>query len=294
MNFYTELAGLRAYEVAISPLGGDQQEAMLRRLSDRTEVLDLARSLAHAEHQGAAREQGLARIRSAAQDLGVDMREVEDAVTTLHLAEIDPAGHLNRRNELLLQIDELKKRLPNTEGGQRVRLAEHITNLQMQANFHTTEAYVGPGAVKQGPATGELAYQAALSHLEMAEHALAEAGGDPVGAGREYELYKYMTRFAEAAEWAGVDTPQLRYLKHIGDYLYKVNREAHYGEGTIPEGKGRWSATDPEGPQPVVSEAFIREQTEMFLKEAYAAIPRIQRAVRQGKGSPASAMAGTR
>jgi hypothetical protein len=118
-------------------------------------------------------------------------------------------GDVAARNKLLLEIDELTKKANAAAPGspEHVDLVKQITSKQMEANALTVEAYVGPGAgrmtVSGIKVVGHEAYQAAMSNLEMIQHILHESAGDVVVASREYEIYKYINRFAEAAEGGG-------------------------------------------------------------------------------------------
>jgi hypothetical protein len=112
---------------------------------------------------------------------------------------------------------------------EQLKLAEEITSKQMRANLFTEEAYIGPGAVRSLVAgravVGHEAYQFAFSNVEMIYHTLSANGGDIVMTMRQYEVYKYMSRFAEAAEMAGVKHPMLQNWKAISKTIYKTERQ---------------------------------------------------------------------
>jgi hypothetical protein len=197
-------------------------------------LYNVARMLEHVGDSPAGRE----RVLKLAERLGVDRGRL------IELISMTKGQRLTRRNMLHGEIDKLEVSRQEHRGRpEEVQDAIKITKMQMEANYLTVEANIGPGAnlqvVERVDVKGAEAYQAALSHLEMAEHMLHLAEGDPVRAARDYEVWKYVSRFVDAARGTGVPldpriSAKLQYFDHLGQLLYKVDRAAHSGVGTTP------------------------------------------------------------
>jgi hypothetical protein len=205
--------------------------------------------------------------------MGVD---VNDPKIKELLPKLAGGGDVAARNKLLLEIDELTKQANAATPGspEHIDLVKRITSKQMEANALTAEAYVGPGAgrmtVSGVKVVGQEAYQAAMSNLEMIQHILHETGGNIVVASREYEIYKYINRFAEAAESAGAKTQGLDYWKNFSGFASKTDRQA---TSTAAHVAPHTNATVPKGGQPFLPDTnpTIGEVTDQFLKEQYEA-----------------------
>jgi hypothetical protein len=217
------------YRQALGEIPAQAQQAMMNRLSSQAEILNLARMMQHAEHAEtpALREQALQQIQELQNRLGLSQTEI---AAIREMAQRPPS--VSERNGLFNQIDALMAQLRTTQDpATRAQLAEQITLLQMRANFHMGEAYISPGAIRQTVQGQSInpseAYQAALSHLEMFDHAVGQAHGNVVQAARGYELFKYIARYARAARAAGVNTPETTFFMRLGDYIYRANRGAN-------------------------------------------------------------------
>jgi hypothetical protein len=218
-----------AYRQVLAEIPPHAQQAMLNRLTHQAEILNLARMMQHAEHAAtpALREQAQRQIQDLQNRLGLSQAEI---AVIQEMAQRPPS--VTERNQLFNQIDALMAQLRTVQDpATRTQIAEQITLLQMRANFHMGEAYISPGAIRQtvqGQAINSAeAYQAALSHLEMFDHAVGQAHGDLVQAARGYELFKYIARYARAARAAGITTSETTYFMRLGDYIYRANRGAN-------------------------------------------------------------------
>jgi hypothetical protein len=253
MNFYTEAERLFMYEQVRPHMSEAAFGQLQGRITNLAEVLNFAKMLQHAagNPESVARVEQLmthlnadqlaqVRAKSAetpsesaarAQQLHADVDHLAvrfealrtSSGTTIPAAAIGPLSetipaHLREAINSAVTPDEL-----------RVALASAISELQMEANFRTTEAYISPGAGRQvvrGVAvSGHEAYQSALGHLEMIEHAIHQAGGNVETAAREYELYKYINRFIVAMQLAGIpaNSFMLMYYQAAHD-IYRNSR----------------------------------------------------------------------
>jgi hypothetical protein len=234
VNFYTEAPRLTRYLDVLGRLPPAGQAKVRAEMTRATELYNVARMLEHVGDSPAGRE----RVLQLAERLGVDRNAL------IELALMSPGQRLTKRNQLHLEIDALEIRRQQLSGHpDEVEVAIEITRKQMEANYLTAEANIGPGAnvqvVDRGKVEGAEAYQAALSHLEMAEHILHLAEGDPVRAARDYEIWKYVSRFVDAARGTDIHqdprfTAKLQYFDHLSSLLYRVDRAAHSGAGTTP------------------------------------------------------------
>jgi hypothetical protein len=274
LNFYTEGGRLTRYQEALSLLKPAQKAGMTRRITQQAERFNFARMLEHAGTDPAA----LTRVESMAERMGVNLEELRP------LAELDDTAKLTRRNALLLEVDELEARYAAAKGAEKAELAEQITTKQMEANFYTHEANIGPGSIKMSGVAGlekMEAYQAALTQLEMIEHILAQSGGDVARASREYELYKYIGRFSEVAEKAGIDTAKLKYLRNQSKTISGTQRElaeetAHaFQDETKMQRAGVTDVPQAGKELPPVTDDFLKQNFEMFMEEADGALSKL-------------------
>jgi hypothetical protein len=269
MNFYTEASRLTLYDKLMPGLSEAERATVLGQVTADAEKLNLAKMLAHAEGNPAR----IAEVEAYAKKIGVDIKDpkIQELVPKL-----TGGGNVEARNKLLLEIDELMKKYNAAAPGskEQLDLARTITAKQMEVNALTAEAYIGAGAgrmtVSGVKVIGQEAYQAALSNLEMIQHILHEVAGDVVTASREYEIYKYINRFAEAAENAGAKTQGLDYWKNFSGFVSKTERQAT--SSTVHLGP-RSGATVPKGGQPFLSDTTpqIGPVTDQFLKNQYEA-----------------------
>ncbi|NMM49667.1 eCIS core domain-containing protein [Marinigracilibium pacificum] len=292
MNFYTQAERLFIYEQVRNLMSPAEFGAFQGRVTEMAEVLNFAKMMQHAQGspESVARVEGLmshlspeqqAAVRSLAAespgDAQIRLAVLHGDIDTLHSRfealqshtgegiPPDATGvlpptlppHLRTAIEGALTPQELQ-----------VALAQAITELQMQANFRTEEAYISPGAGRQvvrGVAvTGHEAYQSALANLEMMEHVMHQAGGDVEVAIREYEMYKYIFRFITAMQLSGVrvDSFMLAYYQAAYD-IYRQSR-------TSLQGVGRSDLS------------FVRAMHDQFLAQAREALPQMRSAADQG------------
>ena len=287
MNFYTEAGRLTKYSDVMKGLGRSARAALQRRITALAERLNLAKMLRHAGDD----PDSIARVEGVMSSV---VKSPEEAAEIRQLAKFSEAEGLARRNELLKQVDDLMAGFDTLPARQRAGVAEEITKRQMEANFLTKEAYIGPGGMR-GATSGPESYQSALSQLEMIEHAIRESGGDVVRASREYELFKYINRFAAVAYRSGAQSKMMAYFESLSEYIYRVFREGH---AEIPSGlpadwttrsrfeykgvglgAGHWVRPSDVGafPIPRAKDAFLQSQFNDFLQEATKALPTIKK-----------------
>jgi hypothetical protein len=270
MNFYTDKSQLLTVEKALSAVSPQKRAAILARVTEKSEKLNFAKMLEHAGGDPAAIKQVQDLMKSAGVKYSIeDLKAIGDTVKN------------KGRDALLRDIDAKIKELdampPNSPN--RISKAEEITELQMEANFLTKEAYISPSAVKGGPLTNAEAYQAALSQLEMIRHVIHECGGDILKACREYELFKYINRYAGAANKAGAQSPGLTYFENLSTYIYKRARSAHAETGHLP---GVTPAD--EALESAVDAKWLLDQYNMFRKEVDSSLPKMRQAADKNPG----------
>ena len=269
MNFYTEAGRLTLYEKVMPGLSKAEQAALLGQVTADAEKLNVAKMLAHAEGNPGR----LAEVEAYAKKMGVDVKDpkIVELVPTLA-----GGGDVVARNKLLLEIDGLMKEVNAATPGspEHLELVKRVTAKQMTVNAMTSEAYIGAGAGRMTvggiKVVGHEAYQAAMSNLEMIQHIMHEAAGDVVTASREYEIYKYINRFAEAAESAGAKTKGLDYWKNFSGFASKTERQATSEAAHL--------APRPNAASPAKGQPFLKPESptigpvsEQFLKEQYEA-----------------------
>jgi hypothetical protein len=269
MNFYTEAGRLTLYEKVMPGLSKAEQASLLGQVTADAEKLNVAKMLAHAEGNPSR----IAEVEAYAKKMGVDVKDPKIQELVPKLAG---GGDVVARNKALLEIDALTKQAAAATPGspEHLDLVKRITSKQMEVNALTAEAYIGPGAgrmtVSGVKVIGQEAYQAAMSNLEMIQHIMHECAGDVVTASREYEMYKYINRFAEAAENAGAKTQGLDYWKNFSGFASKTERQATSEAAHLAP---RPNATTPKGGAPFLpdSNPTIGKVTDQFLQQQYEA-----------------------
>jgi hypothetical protein len=279
MAVYTEAGRLYKYADVMKALPRAARATLLRRLTVGTERLNFAKMLRHAGHD----TESVARVERLMKTVISDEREL---AKIRELAAVEESAGQALRNQLLVEIDELSAKFATATKEEQIKLAEEITEKQMMANYWTKEAYIGPGAGREAAGgirvVGLEAYQSAVSQLEMVEHIVHEVGGDVVKAAREYELFKYINRFAGAAGRAGQKSKFLTYFENVSEYLYRVYRGAN---AEIPPGlpedwlKRPWvrPSDGTAFPVPRAGDDFLRQQFEEFEKLAGDALPKMRK-----------------
>jgi hypothetical protein len=245
---------------------------MTKRITALVEQYNFARMLEHAGDDAAA----LRRVESTAQSLGVDLEQVKPLLT------MDATAKAARRQALLLEVDALQAEYGAATGAGKAELAEQISSKQLEANYFSYEANIGPGSIKLSGVRGlemQESYQAALTQLEMIEHIMAESGGDVALASREYELFKYVGRFGDIAERAGMDSARLRYLRNQAKAVAGGQREM------MEETAHQFLDARKVRATPPVTDEFLARNFEMFEAEARATLGRLNPAVARRAGS---------
>ena len=266
MNFYTEGSRLTLYEKIMPGLSGADKAKFLQEMTKESERLNIAKMLHHAEGDPAR----IAEIEAYAKKAGVDIKDPE----IQKLADsMGGAVGKRARDQAVLEIDEMMKKYNSLpDGAEKTELAKKITLRQMAANALTDEAYISPGAVRAltpgMKVVGFEAYQAALSQLEMIQHILAQCKGNIALATREYELYKYINRFATLAEGAGVKNAGLDFWKNFSGFSYKTERAA---TADFVHLDPRFKAMHPVGGEAHISDLnpHVGEVTDPYLKNLY-------------------------
>lgn len=274
LNFYTEGSRPTRYQEVMGGMRPNLKAAMTGRITREAERLNFAKMLQHAGNDPAA----IGRVEAHARSMGVDLEPLRP------LATMDDAARIGRRNALLAEIDDLQLEYATATGARRIELAEQISVRQMEANFFTHEANIGPTSLKFSGVSGlarQEGYQAVLTQLEMIEHILHEAGGNIASAAREYELFKYVARFADAAERGGHSSKALTYLKNHGEAVAGTHREIMEETAHVYLGQGRRAgvtdAPQVAGKQAEVTNEFIYKHWDMFRAEAETTLRALNR-----------------
>ena len=216
VNFYTDLKSRLLVTEEIMPMLGEADKAkLLLKQHELSNKFNLARRLQYAQSDPTA----IARIEQEAQSLGVSLDEIRK------LASMgEEAGRL-QRNTLLLKADALEAQYRTATGTRKVELAKQIQELQMEANFYTTEAVIAPGAALEltgSQAQGLQVADAIMEWTTMLEHKVHEYG-NAAKAMWEYEPWKYMDRQINFALRAKLDpdlVTKLQTLKNRANYIY--------------------------------------------------------------------------
>ncbi|MCB0644344.1 MAG: hypothetical protein KDC44_22020, partial [Phaeodactylibacter sp.] len=279
MNFYTDASRLTKFQEVAGSMNKYQVAHAQQGITEATEIYNFAKMQQHAQGIKNADQRALALDRvkglmDAAGLDGVSRKKVAE------LAELNPKQIRERRDAALLAVDQLMKayKNPDLDSSAKADLALQITHKQMEANFFTVEAYIGPGAAKmtigKQKVVGQEAYQAALSNLEMMEHAIRESGGDFIAAARNYELFKYIDRYLEAVKTSGMKLDakmqqRVEFFSNLSVYLTQVHRGAHGAEAHLPGSKQKAidQGADPDrlgDMDTPVTDQHLREQFEDF------------------------------
>ncbi len=292
MAFYTESSRLLAYRNVLEGLSEAEKAAYLKKAMDqltpRITLLNEAKSLAHAGQDAAAAE----RVRERATKLGLDVAAVEREA-----ARLNGPSAADERAKLLKEVDGLMDRMGSKSLSPAARqdLALEISAKQLEANFLSREAYIGPAAMLGAGKVQSVteAFHGAHSQLEMLEHILHECGGDVGVAMREYEAYKYINRFSQFAMAGGIADPEFQAFANISEYVYRTNRMAQRAAGTVVTdqtiagaGKGAggfYIRPADTGVQPALSDETVRQLYGSFNKKANDAVVKLQKAGLEGK-----------
>ena len=221
MNFYTEAGRLSQYERIMAQLSAAGRSRLQIRMTELTERYNFARMISYAGHDEAAMTRVMSRIGNRS-----DLEEIR------RLASLTPAQNVTQRNRLMTEVDRMMVELnsPNVTPAMIEELSEAISARQIEANFHTPEAYIGPGAGRQVVSgvsvRGPEAYQSAISNVAEMEHIIHEAG-DVATALRDYEFFKYVERYCQAARNAGVESRNIEIYETIANHSYRTDRVAN-------------------------------------------------------------------
>ncbi len=264
INFYTDKSQLLSVDQALKMVSPAKRAQIMKEVTEKAEKLNFAKMLEHAGDD----EKAVAQVQEMMKAAGVKYN-VDD------LRAIAKEIHGRGRDTILREIDAKVAQLEKLPAGdaKRIQLAEDITKAQMEANFLSVEAYIGPAAVKGGPLTMAEAYQNAMSQLEMMQHAIGASGGDIVRACREYEFFKYVNRYVAAAKKAGVSNAKLDYFEGLSSYVYKRARSAHMETGGLP-GVG----PEDEAVSGAVSDQFLIDTYNDFRGAVNESLPKIKAA----------------
>lgn len=226
MNFYTEAgrmllpeeiptlnnpAKLAEWKIANPELAAKlESDISGAKEIELTEQFTFAQRLMHAGENTEAKRIVLSSIEQA----GADYALIEK------LAGIPPAERSALRKKLLLDIDDLIIRYgSSTSESVKIELAFEIRQKQMEANFFSDEAYIGPGAMKQ-TTRGETvkgldAYTSVLSDLALLDGIIyGDYKGDLFAAFAGYKPSKYIYRISKAIGAEQVD--------FFFDYLHRI------------------------------------------------------------------------
>lgn len=205
MNFYTDASRLVAYTTIQKLLSPDEFATWQLIVTGHSEVLIYAKMLQHA-HGDVER---LAQVNAMMDHVTPFVKRLAEK-----FAAETPASAQKRLREVHTAIDALSARQQSADipKEEKIQNAKDITILQMEANFRTEEAYIGPGAgrhvVQSVAVVGHEAYQSALGNMEMIEHTI-HANGGVKPALMQYEIYKYIHRFITATMTGGLPTSPL-------------------------------------------------------------------------------------
>ncbi|GAB4398267.1 MAG: hypothetical protein OHK0053_16510 [Microscillaceae bacterium] len=227
MNFYTEVRRLTLLNEVMHFIGPARLKKVQAEVTQLTHKFTLAKMLMHAKGHPESEQ----RVKKLVDKMGQgQLKEIEG------LAKTSPAELTQKRDVLNAEIDALIKsfdELPESDP-KKLDMAEQIVKKQMEANFYTEEAYIGPGTIKAMSKNtkmveGEDSMQGVMSNLEMIEHIVHQHKGDLVSAASEYEIYKYMYRISKAISRQQTDL--------FFDYLTTRIKDAKQVEGMTPAQK---------------------------------------------------------
>lgn len=269
MNFYTDKKQLMSVEEALSLVPAGQRSAIMAKVNAKAEKLNFAKMIEHAGSDPAARQQ----VKEIMEQAGVkySLDELDDVIKGLVKEDKEAS-----RAAKLLDVDAKLKELDGLKPGdpKRAKLAEQITEVQMEANFLSKEAYISPGALKGGALSNAEVYNNALSQLEMISHVIHDSGGDILKASREYELHKYISRYVAAAKKAGLESPRTVFFENYCNLLYKRARDANLETAHLP---GTTSLGE-EAAEQAVDSKFLLSTYGDFKAEVKESLPKMKKA----------------
>lgn len=216
LNFYTEGERLLRYKSVAGKMGEEATLTFEKELTKRSIQYNLAKMMQHSKGKSESDE----RITKL-----FEMLSPTDRDAVKKMADMDDASMLKKRNELHLEVDALQKELSAMDANDpaRIEKSKLVTLKQMEINFYSVEAYIGPGALMDaGSVSGSplLKLQKVMSNFEMIEHIIHLTNGNIIKAAREYELYKYMYRISDAIGAKQTDL----FFDYLTQQIYKVNR----------------------------------------------------------------------
>jgi hypothetical protein len=244
MNFYVDAGRLTAASTSMGHLDPARQELARRELTRRA----LAASIGRLKSDIHDSPEGLAHVDAMARELGVDSSRPEAR------PDLDRGTYRDKRNAALIEQDRLAGMIRAAQAaGDLEAVAElsvRLTLATMRGNRYSTEAYIGAGSVQLtlkggGSIKGqepEIALQSFIGDFENLVHKVYKHGRSVEDGLRDYTTYKYMTRMVEALEVAqvparmkakGLAAPMLDYFRHLGEYLYKGNREGGFASAFL-------------------------------------------------------------
>ncbi len=215
LNFYSDGSRLMFFEKVRSSMSAKDVAHFDTKVTHLTQEYSLAKMLQHAE----GNPQSIKRVEKM-----IDKLPANQQKRIREIASMSPAAQLERRNALHLEVDQLVKDYNKLDpsDAQRQKIAQQITEKQMEINLYTEEAYIGPGAVKfildqKAKFSTNQAVQGIYANLEMIEHVLHQHNGNIASAGRSYEIYKYMYRISEIMSFKQMDL----FFDHLNKKIYK-------------------------------------------------------------------------
>lgn len=244
MNFYVDASRLTAASTSMRHLDPARQQLARRELTRRA----LAASIGRLKSDIHDSPDGLAHVDAMARELGVDSSRPEAR------PDLDRGAYRDKRNAALIEQDRLVGMIRTAQAaGDLEAVAElsvRLTLATMRGNRYSTEAYIGAGSVQLtlkggGSIRGqepEIALQSFIGDFENLVHKVYKHGRSVEDGLRDYTTYKYMTRMVEALEVAqvparmkakGLAAPLLDYFRHLGEYLYKGNREGGFASAFL-------------------------------------------------------------
>lgn len=219
LNFYTEGDRLLRYQTA--KLSPEAVQAFEKQLAKKTMHYSLAKMLQHAKQT----PEGTERVTKL-----ISVLAPQDAAAIKSMADVDPGTMLQKRNQLHAEVDTLQKELSQLSPGDAAYAEKsmQVSLKQIEINFYSAEAYIGPGALmKAGAVQGSpaLKMQKVMSNLEMMEHILHQTNSNIVRAMKEYEMYKYMFRISDGINAAQMDL----FFDYLTKQISQVNRQGAQG-----------------------------------------------------------------
>lgn len=278
IDFFAEGGQLLAYEQALKHLSPVQEASMVLRISKRTQMLNMARSVRDAGSDAKA----LKRIKDQLANSSMREMPIEK------LKELGDQIHSVSRNDRLLELDKLSAELKTLKpGSPRYNiLSEKITMKQMEVNFLMPGAYIGPANLKKAANFAD-AHQIASSQLEMIEHVFQTYDGDILRAVRNYEFHKYVSRFAEAAKEAGFSNKALEDFSSLSTLIYKDKSMRSALDFT-----GQYPGVTPHSPMipSEINAKYIQDKYNAWEQIVNETMPKLEDAMRK---KPTAALPGS-